>query len=340
MGSDQDYNTQVGFPVIPNLESTYPIRKEMGENPSLGDLRPSNHEAQASTMSNAPHEASVAQVVISGHRDEFMREVDTTGAGGSHAEESPTPLEKADIVRNQSLKTAMSLVGQTKMMGRPAKASVVTQCPFSNGFGAEDSLATLDRADIALIHTTRTDTMFVPLIENMGCLVKTSVEAECLIFYGSCIDKPPITLGKAKTKGDRALIGLVLSNYVLSPSRVGTKELGVQGGDEGGRVDCVSDIQGIDTSHQANQLVLALTEVETASADEGLGDVDSFSLLMTINPLGLVVSAELNSNIEVMGFDNTLNVSNWVKHRLFGFSKMMGLSLGRHEKMCIMLSKA
>ena len=216
----------------------------------------------------------------------------------------------------------------------------MTQCPFSNGFGAEDSLATLDRADIALIHTTRTDTMFVPLIENMDCLTKTSVEAECLIFDGSCIDKPPITLGKAKTKGDRALIGLVLSNYVLSPSRVGTKELGVQGGDEGGRVDCVSDIQGIDTSHQANQLVLALTEVETASADEGLGDVDSFSLLMTINPLGLVVSVELNSNTEVMGFDNTLNVSNWVKHRLFGFSKMMGLSLGRHEKMCIMLSKA
>ena len=116
--------------------------------------------------------------------------------------------------------------------------------------------------------------------------------------------------------------------------------MGVQGGDEGGRVDCVSDIQGIDTSHQANQLVLALTEVETASADEGLGDVDSFSLLMTINPLGLVVLAELNSNTEVMGFDNTLNVSNWVKHRLFGFSKMMGLSLSRHEKMCIMLSKA
>ena len=51
-------------------------------------------------MSNASHEALVAQVVMSGHCDEFMREVDTTGAGGSHAEESPTPLEKADIVRN------------------------------------------------------------------------------------------------------------------------------------------------------------------------------------------------------------------------------------------------
>ena len=83
--------------------------------------------------------------------------------------------------------------------------------------------------------------------------------------------------------------------------------------------------------------MLALTEVETASADEGLGDLDSFPPLMTINPLGLVVSAELNRNTEVMRFDNTLIISNWVKHRLPSFSKMMGLSLGRHEKMCIML---
>ena len=56
--------------------------------------------------------------------------------------------------------------------------------------------------------------------------------------------------------------------------------------------------------------MLALTEVETASADEVLGDVDSFSPLMTINPLWLVVSAKLNGNTEMMGFDNTLNVSN------------------------------
>ena len=43
------------------------------------------------------------------------------------------------------------------------------------------------------------------------------------------------------------------------------------------------------------------------------------------------------SNTEVMRLENTLNVSNWVKRRLPGFSKMMGLSLGRHEKRCIML---
>ena len=35
--------------------------------------------------------------------------------------------------------------------------------------------------------------------------------------------------------------------------------------------------------------------------------------------------------------ENQLNISNWVKHRISGFSMMMGLSLGWHEKMCIML---
>ena len=83
--------------------------------------------------------------------------------------------------------------------------------------------------------------------------------------------------------------------------------------------------------------MLALTEVETVCADVGLGDVDSFSSLTTINPLGLVVLAEVNGNTEVLSFDNTLNVFNWVKHRIPGFSKLIGLSLGRDEKMCIML---
>ena len=70
---------------------------------------------------------------------------------------------------------------------------------------------------------------------------------------------------------------------------------------------------------------------------EGLGDVVSSSPLMTTNPLGLVVTAELNSNSEVMRFDNTSNVSNWVKQRLLGFSKMIGLPLCRHKKRCTML---
>ena len=60
VGSDQDCITQVGLPIILNPEPTGPIRMEVGESPSLGDLRPLNQEAQALATSNLPHEASVA----------------------------------------------------------------------------------------------------------------------------------------------------------------------------------------------------------------------------------------------------------------------------------------
>ena len=78
-------------------------------------------------------------------------------------------------------------------------------------------------------------------------------------------------------------------------------------------------------------------EGEAVIVDLGLGDVDSFSPLMTITPQGLVVSVELNRDTEVLGLENTLDISNWVKHRIPGFSKLVGLPVGRHEKMCIML---
>jgi len=74
--------------------------------------------------------------------------------------------------------------------------------------------------------------------------------------------------------------------------------------------------------------VLALIEVETAYAVEALGEVESSSPLMSINPLRVVVTAKLNCNNEVRRLDNTSKVSNWVKYRLPGFSKMMGHSLG------------
>ena len=65
--------------------------------------------------------------------------------------------------------------------------------------------------------------------------------------------------------------------------------------------------------------------------------MESSSPLVSINPLGVVVTADLNCNTEVRRLDNTLKVSNWVKYRLPSFGKMIELSLGRHEKRCIML---
>ena len=69
--------------------------------------------------------------------------------------------------------------------------------------------------------------MPVPQTENMGCLVKTLVEVEVPVSDGSHTDEPLILLGKAEIEGDRATNGLVLSDYVLSLSGVGTANLGI-----------------------------------------------------------------------------------------------------------------
>ena len=225
----------------------------------------------------------------------------------------------------------MGSAGQTEKYGCPVKASEVHRDPFSDGFHAGDPLATLDRADFGLFHSMRSILESDSPTEHMGCPAETSAVAECLISVGLGSDEPLFSLGKADTEIDRVFNGLVLSNYALSPPRVGIEVRGVPNGDVGGRVEGASDIQGTYSSHQDNQSVLALIEVEKAYAVEVLGDVDSSSPRMSINPL------ELNGIAVVRRFDNSLNVSNWVKHRLPGFSKMTRLSLGQHEKRCIML---
>ena len=149
---------------------------------------------------------------------------------------SPAPSEKAGTARHLALKTMMSPVGRTEMNNGPAKASVELRHPSSDGFHGGDSLVPLGSADLDLFHTPRTDLMSVPLPELMGCPAETLVEA---FSGGSRAVEPPITLGKAEIEVDRAL---VLSNYVLSSSRIGIEELVVSGGDEGGRVEGASDI--------------------------------------------------------------------------------------------------
>lgn len=61
---------------------------------------------------------------------------------------------------------------------------------------------TLDTTDTILTHSTRTKTnpdvgyeKSIPQTEMMGCLAKSSVEVECLVSDGSCIEEPSITLG-------------------------------------------------------------------------------------------------------------------------------------------------
>ena len=321
VGSAQE-GTHVGHLVLPYLEPTGPFTMERGQSPSLGGLSLLNPVDQVPGIFEAPQATSGAQ---------------TSSAVVDLAKESPAPLVKAGTAQLQALTTVTGSAGQTEKYGCPVKASEVHCDPFSDGFHAGDPLVTLDRADFGLFHSMRSILESDPPTEHMGCPAETSAVAECLISVGLGSDEPLFSLGKADTEIDRAFNGLVLSNYALSPPRVGIEVRGVPSGDVGGRVEGASDIQGTYSSHQANRSVLALIEVEKAYAVEVLGDVDSSSPLMSINPLELNSIVEVNGIVEVRRFDNSLNVSNWVKHRLPGFSKMMGLSLGQHEKRCIML---
>ena len=72
--------------------------------------------------------------------------------------------------------------------------------------------------------------------------------------------------------------------------------------------------------------------------DKGLGGEDSSPIpLLSITPFGLPLTAELNCGNEAVGCENLLDTSRWVKNRLPGFSKLVGLPLNRHEKLCIAL---
>jgi len=57
--------------------------------------------------------------------------------------------------------------------------------------------------------------------------------------------------------------------------------------------------------------------------------------LSTIAPSGLDLSIEMHKDIKVLGLGSRLDVSSWVKHRILGFSKVVGLFVNRHGRLCI-----
>ena len=75
---------------------------------------------------------------------------------------SPAPLVMVSTTRQHDLKSATNSVGQSVVNIRPAKGAVVNRGPFSNGLHAGDLPTTLDRANLALLHTTGTDTLSAP----------------------------------------------------------------------------------------------------------------------------------------------------------------------------------
>ena len=77
---------------------------------------------------------------------------------------------------------------------------------------------------------------------------------------------------------------------------------------------------------------------EVVLSEMGLGVEERFSYcspLITIAPSRLALPSEVHCGTEVMGLESPLDISNWVKHRIPGFGKLVGLPISHHEKLCI-----
>ena len=73
------------------------------------------------------------------------------------------------------------------------------------------------------------------------------------------------------------------------------------------------------------------------SVGVGETEVSDCLPLQTIVPSVATNLAELEEANEVLSIENKLDIFGWVKHIIPGFSKLVGLSTTRHEKLCIAL---
>ena len=113
-----------------------------------------------------------------------------TGADASLAEESPAPPVMASTARQHVSELATNPVGQSAVTISLAKGTEENRGSFSDGLHVGDPPVTLDRADLAFLHTTRIDTLSAPPTELMGSITETPAEAECLFSVGFSVEEP------------------------------------------------------------------------------------------------------------------------------------------------------
>ncbi|KAK9988964.1 hypothetical protein SO802_029203 [Lithocarpus litseifolius] len=87
-----------------------------------------------------------------------------------------------------------------------------------------------------------------------------------------------------------------------------------------------------DFSSSSREVMIVEEAIDSGESDLAVGFP-----LQTIVPGGLNYLAELEEVNEVMSIESKSDIFGWVKHRIPGFSKLVGLSMSRHEKLCIAL---
>ena len=125
------------------------------------------------------------------------------------------------------------------------------------------------------------------------------------------------------------LVGLSFPDLFLEFLRAGLMGFGVSGQE----VNSFSSKELLSLPRE----VLLVEDVVDFSVGLGETEVSDCLPLQNIAPTVSTISAELEEATEVLSIENKLDISGWVKHRIPGFSKLVGLSTTRHEKLCIAL---
>ena len=133
--------------------------------------------------------------------------------------------------------------------------------------------------------------------------------------------------------------GIFLADILKRLSVAGFVNFGVNRVDNVGSECSVLLFQGVDNKGtrlldmgEIGQPNLALMEPKSNCGLTVLGEecLEVCNPLLIVIPLGMALSMEVHNDIGGM-----LDVSKWVKNRIPGFSRVIGLSVNCHEKLCI-----
>ena len=168
------------------------------------------------------------------------------------------------------------------------------------------------------------------------------------------------SLGKTNMVISQLSKGIFLVDILKRLSNAGFVDFGVNRGDKIGSECSVLLFHGVDNKGtrrldmgEVGQPDLVLMEPKSycglsvldASTVEEValpvvvsGEEESSEVctpLLTVISPGMDLSMEVHNDSEVLDIGGMLDVSKWVKNRIPSFSQVIGLSVNRHEKLCI-----
>ena len=281
-------------PNFPNIPELNPIRLEVGERSSSADPRLTTHKAHDSVLvasSKTQHDSSGSM--------ESTTEVGST---------KPTTL--------------VLTIGLATPVGIPRSdddewSSSVNQMHVASPIGVTQYEAE------GVVSTHR---RWASPVEVSGCtelLLKMgfrfSSDRNSTLGF-NMLSSGLISEGKRSVIHEFVprLVGPSLPDLFLEFLRAGSIGLGVSGQE----ANSFSSKELLSLSRE----VLPMEDVVDFSVGFGATEVSDCLPLQTIAPAVPTISAELEEAIEVLSIENKIDISGWVKHRIPGFNKLVGLS--------------